>query len=59
MFRFYFELTNVGVKKYYDIKANSFREARNLFFNEFQNRPHRINSVWKLDNKLNLHERVY
>lgn len=59
MYRFYFEFIDVGAKKYYDIKANSFREARNLFFNEFQNRPHRISSVWRLDNELNLDKRVY
>ena len=44
-FVFYFEITTTGTKRKDIINADNFRKARDIFFNKYQNCPHKIDAV--------------
>ena len=45
-FTFYFQELVGGNNHKEVIEAESFREARNLFFNKHQRSPHKVIAVW-------------
>ena len=58
MYRFFF--STMGHKHYEDIKADSFRQARSVFFENHKTAfDCHIDTVWTVDEKGNLIDRIY
>lgn len=48
-YEFSFEYLATGTKKRHEIEANSFREARNIFFEAHQNSNYKLDFIWEKD----------